>query len=235
MSSQKVNYGIDAPGVVTRFTIFAVLGVGGGRVLLGMARFRGLGRALITMGIWFGLTAIVMLASSLWWKFRMRRQMLDAIPWRGDEQVLDVGCGHGLMLLGAARRLSTGRATGVDIWSSNDQADNSKAATEKNAELEGVADRVVIRDGDARKLPFRDGTFDVVVSSLAIHNISKSEERDQAIAEIARVTKPGGYVAIADIMHSYRKALELRGFTRVRSGFSLMFALPTFMNVMKKS
>ena len=72
-------------------------------------------------------------------KFRARDALLNAVSWRGDEQVLDVGCGHGLLLIGAAKRLSSGRATGIDIWQDVDQANNSAAATRRNAELESVS------------------------------------------------------------------------------------------------
>jgi predicted RNA methylase len=56
------------------------------------------------MGWGFGLGALLLLLwSSLFGKFRARDALLNAVPWRGDEQVLDVGCGHGLMLIGAAK------------------------------------------------------------------------------------------------------------------------------------
>jgi len=104
------------------------------------------------------------------------------------------------MLIGAAKRLSSGHATGIDIWQDVDQAYNSAAATLRNAELEGVT--VDVRDGDARKIPFGGATFDVVVSSLALHNIYNATEREQALGEIARVLKPGGHAAIFDVRHS---------------------------------
>src|SRR5439155_13314827 len=95
-------------------------------------------------------------------KLRFREKLLSEIPWRGDEQVLDVGCGHGLMLIGAAKRLKTGKAIGVDLWQKEDQAGNSREATWENIALENVAERVELKDGDARQLPFADGSFDVV-------------------------------------------------------------------------
>ncbi len=62
-------------------------------------------------------------------KLRSRQNLLDLAatlrPWTGDENVLDVGCGRGLMLLGAARRLTTGQAVGIDLWRDEDQAENS--------------------------------------------------------------------------------------------------------------
>ncbi|MBA0085829.1 MAG: 50S ribosomal protein L11 methyltransferase, partial [Acidobacteria bacterium Pan2503] len=49
-------------------------------------------------------------------KLALRERLLDKIPWRGDESVLDVGCGRGLLAVGAAKRVSSGTVTGVDVW-----------------------------------------------------------------------------------------------------------------------
>jgi cyclopropane fatty-acyl-phospholipid synthase-like methyltransferase len=73
--------------------------------------------------------------------------------------VLDVGCGRGLLLIGAAKRLTTGKAVGVDIWQTEDLSGNRPEATLENARLERVAERVGVKDGDARRLPFADGTL----------------------------------------------------------------------------
>ena len=76
-------------------------------------------------------------------KFRHRDFMLSLHSWRGDEQVLDVGCGRGLLLAGAAKRIAalsgTGHATGIDVWSNVDMGGNSAAATQHNLELEGIS------------------------------------------------------------------------------------------------
>src|SRR5262245_47791798 len=215
----KANYGIDAPTVLRNLSIGAAAGIIGGVVLL---RTVGpIGRPFVSMGSGFALGAVILLWGSLVGKFRARDALLNAVPWRGDEQVLDVGCGHGLMLIGAAKRLTTGRAIGMDIWQNVDQANNSAAATLRNAELEGV--RVGVSDGDARRIPFGDATFDVVVSSLALHNIYDRKEREQALAEIARVLKPGGHAAIFDVRHSYVGFFERNGFTIMKKWMTMIF------------
>jgi len=134
-------------------------------------------------------------------KLRHRDRLLDRIEWRGDESVLDVGCGAGLLLIGAAKRLSSGKATGIDIWQSEDLTRNSRDVTLENARREGVSDRVVIQTADVRSLPFADATFDIVISRAAIHNIYSASEREKAIREIARVLKPSGQAVIDDIRH----------------------------------
>lgn len=77
------------------------------------------------------------------------------MPWRGDELVLDVGCGRGLLLIGAAHRLNSGRAVGVDLWVPGAVSGNGPQAVAENATSEGVAGRVELTQGDARGCPSR--------------------------------------------------------------------------------
>ena len=143
-------------------------------------------------------------------KFVEWARILDRLHLRGDERVLDMGCGRGAVLTAVARRLTTGRVTGIDIWNTLDQSGNARTVTERNASLEGVAERVEIQTGDMRALPFPDATFDLVVSSLAIHNIRKDAERRQAVAEGFRVLRPGGRMVVTDIRATSSYADELR-------------------------
>lgn len=220
---KRANYGIDAPTVVRNLALGAVACFILAAVVV---------RAFIGPALGFTFAVVMMLWSSLVGKFHARDRLLDAIPWRGDERVLDVGCGHGLLLIGAARRVPRGSATGIDIWQDVDQANNSADATRRNAELEGVT--VEVRDGDARRIPFEDASFDVVVSSLALHNIYDARERDVALAEIARVTKPGGYIGIIDIRHDYTGPLSRFGCSTVKKWRMFLFVGFTGALVMRK-
>jgi SAM-dependent methyltransferase len=218
------EYGLDAPGVVVGNAVGGAAAlVGGWLGWVGLRRRRRVGAVVV--GGWLGLSGLVavaqaglMVRSSRVGKLRERDRILDGVDLRGDERVLDVGCGRGLPLIGAAKRLTTGRAVGVDLWRRQDQAGNDPAATMANARAEGVAERVELRDGDARQLPFDDQTFDVVVSSLALHNIAHAAGRVAAVEEIARVLRPGGRVAILDFRDTrrYAAALAAAGLADVR-------------------
>jgi arsenite methyltransferase len=229
----RANYGIDAPGVIRAMALLALGLIGGGLLLRAMSAPASstarLGTTLIWPGGSFAITALLMLASSRFGKQRARDRLLDGVKLAGTESVLDVGCGHGLMLIGAAKRLSSGHAYGVDLWSQTDQHANSPAATIANAQAEGVLDRVTVKDGDMRSLPFEDASMDVVISSLAIHNVSSATDRARAIREIARVLRPRARVALMDIAHvgDYTSELKAAGFSITRTGVTPWIFPPT--------
>ncbi|AXC12167.1 hypothetical protein ACPOL_2863 [Acidisarcina polymorpha] len=158
------------------------------------------------------LAAAWMLASSLWIKKKVMCSLLSQRDWRGDEIVLDIGCGRGLLAIEAARRVPLGRVYGVDIWQADDLSGNNPEAIRVNAAAAGVSDRVFVETEDARHLPYSDQTFDVVASMTAIHNIADAEGRRQAIAEAWRVVRPGGQILIFDIRHAKSYLQDLRTF-----------------------
>lgn len=216
MSAPRVDYGIDAPGVVIGLALAGAAGL----ALAAIARLAiaprnpELGHALFSMGlrpgIGAGAGALLMIWGSRRGKLGLRDRLLDGLALGGDERVLDVGCGRGLLLIGAAKRLPRGRAVGIDLWQKRDQSGNDPAATLANARAEGVAERVDIQTGDMREMPFETGSFDAVVSSFAIHNVPGAAGRAKALAEIVRVLKPGGRLALLDVRCTRAYARILR-------------------------
>jgi ubiquinone/menaquinone biosynthesis C-methylase UbiE len=164
----------------------------------------------LALGVFFLLNAAGMISYSRWGKLRLRERALDLVRWRGDERVLDIGCGRGLMVVGAAHHLVTGRAIGVDRWVRGAVSGNESAAVLRNAELEGVADRVEVRDGDARHLPFDNGSFDVIVSNFVVHEMDARADREQMLREIVRVLKPGGQLVLVDFIFTAAAVQVLR-------------------------
>jgi arsenite methyltransferase len=213
---RRGDYGYDAPYGLVIFGVMAVASL----IFATVYWVQGENRAAVPMTIYFVFffaNAMSFLYTTGHGKFLEWDRILDGLRLRGDEKVLDMGCGRGAVLTAVASRLTTGRATGVDIWSTQDQSGNARAVTVRNASLEGVGDRVTIETADMRVLPFPDATFDLVVSSLAIHNIRSNANRRQAVAEGFRVLKPGGRMVIADIRATrvYEGALRALGASQV--------------------
>jgi ubiquinone/menaquinone biosynthesis C-methylase UbiE len=205
---ERADYGFDAPPVLAGLAAAAAI-----TTIIGIAIVRGV---LIAAALLWVAAGVMAWASRVG-KRRWAAALVDGIPWRGDERVLDVGCGRGLIVIEAAKRLTEGHAFGADIWSWKDQSGNRPDTTRRNATAEGVGDRVEIVTADASWLPFRDGAFDVVVSGLALHNIRAAGARRQAMRELARVVRPAGRVAVFDIQKSgeYMVELAAEGLTQV--------------------
>src|SRR6185437_9783152 len=106
------------------------------------------------------------------------------------ETVLDIGCGAGMDLLLAARRVGPdGHAIGVDM------TDAMVERAHKSAEAAGLR-QIEIRKGDATALPVADASIDVVSSNGVLNLVP---EKERGFAEIVRVLKPGGRLHLADI------------------------------------
>ena len=205
MMDRKGDYGYDAP-----YALMTFAALGASAVVAAIVAWWSQSGHLAAMLGFYGAFFLANAASFFYTtrrgKFQVWDEILDDLHLRGDERVLDMGCGRGAVLTAVATRLRTGRVTGVDLWSTRDQSGNSRDVTMRNASLEGVSDRIDIETGDMRALPFPDGTFDVVVSSLAIHNISSNAARAQAVAEAWRVLKARR--ASGDRRHSRDGALR---------------------------
>jgi ubiquinone/menaquinone biosynthesis C-methylase UbiE len=205
----RASYGVDAPLVLVNLAASAVAfaTAAGFCVYHGV---RGLGVLFGIGAVYVGLSAASYAYTTRRGKFTVWRKLLEEQRLAGNERVLDLGCGRGLVLIEAARRLHRGRAVGVDSWRTRDQSGNAAHVTLANARASGVDDRVDIVTADMRHLPFADASFDLVVSSLAVHNIDDAEGRRQAVREGLRVLKPGGTILLADFQYASDYVATLR-------------------------
>lgn len=198
---RRGSYGIDAPRLLPVLAVLFIANLAQGMIFGKLWPL--LGAAVILGCAGLGLHA------SRRGKFLVWAELLDGLTLRGDEHILDIGCGRGAVLMMAAQRLSTGRACGVDVWRAEDQSGNAIDACERNATAEGVADRVELRTANMTALPFADASFDVVLSSIAIHNLNRPG-RDQTIGEAVRVLRPGGRLMIADLLATRQYSARLK-------------------------
>ncbi len=231
--SNAANYGQDAPTVVRNLAAAGALSVSIAVVVRLLDAGPPLSRLafLLWPGVAWLATAVWMIIGSRVVKLRARDRLVRDLGLKGDERVLDVGCGRGLLLHGVAKALTTGRAVGLDLWRSVDQSGNDPAVTKQNALAEGTSERIEILTGDMTKMELPDTSFDVVVSSWAIHNVPSAGGRSQALREITRVLKPGGRVLILDISpgRAYAKVLRAAGLVDVAVGIdNVAFFIPTW-------
>jgi ubiquinone/menaquinone biosynthesis C-methylase UbiE len=116
---------------------------------------------------------------------RLAADAEGAVPPGGA--VLDVGTGPGVLLAELAKHRPDVHVTGVDL-----SADMAAAATRN---LARYGDRATARVADVADLPFADGSFDLVVTSLSVHHW---EHPETAVPELARVLRPGGRLYVYD-------------------------------------
>ena len=120
----------------------------------------------------------------------LREAMLRPAELRVGEAVLDVGCGTGSLAVLAARQVGpTGTVCGVDA--SEEMVDRAA----RKAQRAGVRANFVV--GAAQDIPFEDGSFDVVLSTIMVHHLPRAG-RERLAAETRRVLRDDGRALIVD-------------------------------------
>jgi demethylmenaquinone methyltransferase/2-methoxy-6-polyprenyl-1,4-benzoquinol methylase len=119
-----------------------------------------------------------------------RRRAVDALLARGGRDFLDIGCGTGDVTLAVLRRAPQARLTGIDLSEPMLEAARAKTLAA------GCAARAAYQTGDATALAFANQSFDGIVTAFCLRNVV---DHSRAMAEMHRVLRPGGTLAILEL------------------------------------
>lgn len=129
---------------------------------------------------------------------KVQELVLDhMIGWDGIGRVLDIGCGNGALTIQVTKRYPQAEAIGIDYWGA--AWEYSRGVCDRNAAIEGVAERVTFERASASSLPFGDEVFDVVVSNLVFHEVRDVRDKSELVKEALRVVKKGGWFVFQDL------------------------------------
>jgi len=132
------------------------------------------------------------------WSAMFGLLLLDEVPLAGAKVVLDVGCGTGFPLIELAERLGTAsHVHGLDPWSAGLERAKEKLAARGTT-------NVTLHDGSANAMPYRAGTFDLIVSNLGVNNF---DDRAGALRECRRVAKRGAVIALTTNLQGHMQEL----------------------------
>jgi SAM-dependent methyltransferase len=183
---EKSNYGVDAPKVILNLLVIEVAFFNS--LFLPENAFPPLSAILKSSAFFPAICLIIagllMIAYGKFGNLKQRDRIIGLHQWKGDEMVLDVGTGLGLLLAGVATKLTAGKACGIDVFNRYDLSGNTLSGLQENLRTENVTERTVIVKQSILETSFNDQTFDVVVSNLCLHNIYDAVSRKKACGEI---------------------------------------------------
>lgn len=214
--AKPYEYQSEVPPEAKWFAGLSILGFIG--ALYSLSYFQNYGGKGAFLGFFLGIfigaycvsQALMLYMSSSEGKLDIAKEVVGELSLRGDEKVLDLGCGSGLFLILLAKHLHEHKVVGIDDWSKEPGA---QKVVKFNAQRAGVLDRIELVTADARELPFGEASFDHIISNRMLHNLSTAKERLKVLEEISRVLRPTGMAVILDywFIEDYKKFFESRG------------------------
>lgn len=119
-----------------------------------------------------------------------RRKVVKTAAAASPRAILDVATGTGDLAIQLALAIPTANVTGIDL------SEGMLSVGRRKVEEAGLSTRVTLLQGNCLKLPFPDGSFDVVTAAFGVRNF---EHLDLGYAEMARVLRPGGTLIILEL------------------------------------
>jgi arsenite methyltransferase len=182
---------------------------------------------VLGLGAHLGVLGLVLLGSFAWFRwltaslrFRDVERLLEALELRGDEVVVDLGTGDGVVAVGAAKRVPRGSVIAFDDWERpHGGRILSPDFARANAELEGVAARVRVATAPFDRLDVPDASVNAAVACFSLHHLER-DVRTRALQELARVLAPNGRMLVAEPLHrtEIAETLERAGLRVTRGG-----------------
>ena len=152
----------------------------------------------------------------------VHEHLVEHLDWNGEGRLLDIGCGAAALTVRCAKAFPKAQITAMDYWGA--EWNYAKEQCEKNAQIEGVADRTSFQKGDAAKLDFPDESFDAAVSNFVFHEVRTAKDKRDVVREALRIVKKGGVFSFQDMfsqkalygdMEQFVRELKVEGISEV--------------------
>lgn len=142
----------------------------------------------------------------------VHEHLVEHLDWNGEGRLLDIGCGAAALTVRCAKAFPKAQITAMDYWGA--EWNYAKEQCERNAQIEGVADRISFQKGDAAKLDFPDETFDAAVSNFVFHEVRTAKDKRDVVREALRVVKKGGVFSFQDMFSQKALYGDMEQFVR---------------------
>jgi SAM-dependent methyltransferase len=187
------DFGYSWPYTSGHLIVFAVAALGaaialwrrrvGWAIACGVMAFWGLFGAYVMLGV-------IQLNAPL---------RMPTTTFASSGRVIDLGAGSGRATVGLTLANPAARVTAIDIYEGYFGIEaNTPERLRANAKAAGVDDRVTVEVGDMRTLPFAAASFDAAMSVAAMDHLAWPDI-EKALAETARVVKPGGHLLLLSL------------------------------------